>query len=232
MWAEIQTDKLFGEREDEVSPGDMKSEVPMGHLDNVQVELGTYGMVEGNFGVHQRSFKHESRWGHLGTGWRTKKESARGRTLENRSILTQANTEGQVCLASSYRLPISLLSSYGFYLCFLESEWVPPMSGEVRPHEYWVPYVYPVCIVHHKYLLSSWSNRLLTSSPCLTNLVSFIHLIYFLVFCNRIEYSQTKYQVHITQLLLSCELFEAPLRPLLLPLYQTHSLFVAHGFKD
>ena len=61
MLAEIQTDKLFGEREDEVNLGDMKSEVPMGHLDNVQVELGTYGIAEGNFCVHQRSFKHESR---------------------------------------------------------------------------------------------------------------------------------------------------------------------------
>lgn len=47
-----------------------------------------------------------------------KKKSTRGRTLGNRSILTEANTEGQMCLANSYRMPISLIRSYGFYLYF------------------------------------------------------------------------------------------------------------------
>lgn len=47
-----------------------------------------------------------------------KKKSTWCRTLGNRSILPEANTEGQMCLANSYRMPISLISSYGFYLYF------------------------------------------------------------------------------------------------------------------
>lgn len=61
--------------------------------------------------------------------------------------------------------------------------------------------------------------------------MSYIHPIYFLVFYSRIEYSWPKQQMHLTHLLRSCELLEAPLQPLFPPLLQTQSLFVVRGFK-